>query len=81
MKTVSIQELKADLSRLLAEVAAGARVLITKHRRSIAVLSPPEVHPVRVGRRFGRAKLEPCLENATAGRYLDVLAEDRRDEG
>jgi prevent-host-death family protein len=81
MKTVSIQELKAKISALLAEAAAGTRVLITKHRRPVAMLSPPEHEAVHLGQRFGRGKLESLLHEATAGRYLEVLAEDRRDEG
>ena len=80
MKTVSIQELKARISALLAEAAAGTRVLITKHRRPVAMLAPPENEPLHVGKRFGRARLEPLLHEATAGRYLEVLGEDRRDE-
>jgi hypothetical protein len=35
---------------------------------------------VHIGKRFGRGRLEPLLHQATAGRYLQVLAEDRGDE-
>lgn len=80
MKTVSIQDLKARLSAVLAEAAAGVRVLITRHRKPIAVLAPPDLPSVHVGKRYGKARFEPLLSNATGGRYLEVLGEDRRDE-
>jgi hypothetical protein len=44
------------------------------------MLSPPELEHVHIGKRFGRGRLEPLLHQATAGRYLQVLAEDRGDE-
>lgn len=79
MKTVSLQDLKNRLSSLVAEAASGIRVLITRHRRPIAMLAPPAIPAVRVGSRFGRGQLEPLLDHATHGRYLAVLAEDRRE--
>lgn len=80
MKTVSIQDLKARISALLAEAAAGTRVLITKHRRPLAMLSPAELEHVHIGKRFGRGRLRALFERATDGRYLEGLAEDRGDE-
>jgi prevent-host-death family protein len=84
MKSVPIQDLKSGLSRLLAEVASGERIVITRHRRPVAVLCPPEDSAdehVRVGRDVGRRPLVPLFDTAaTAGRYLDVLAEDRGDD-
>ena len=74
---VSIQELKATLSSLVAEAAAGGAILITRHKRVVARLGPPDAH-VHVGRRFGRSRPRALLRNATAGRYLDVIADDRR---
>jgi len=78
MKTVSIDELKRNLSSLLEEVAGGAQILITKHRRPIATLSAADMAHVRVGPRFGRGALKPLLRAPTRGRYLEVLVEDRR---
>ena len=78
MKTVSVDELKRNLSSLLDEAAAGARILITKHRRPIATLSAADMHHVSIGARFGRGPLKPLLRAPTQGKYLEVLAEDRR---
>src|SRR5437867_7137089 len=78
MKTVSIDELKRNLSSLVDQAAAGARILITKHRRPIATLSAADMEHVHVGPRFGRGTLKPLLRAPTQGKYLEVLEDDRR---
>lgn len=78
MKTVSIDELKRNLSALLAEVAEGEHILITRHRRPVALLTRADLEHVHVGSRAGRGALRPLLRSATKGAYLDVLADDRR---
>jgi prevent-host-death family protein len=77
VKQVSIQKLKAKLSALVSEAAAGTPILITRHKRAVAQLVPVDPH-VHTGTRFGDAKLKPLLKRATRGRYLEVLADDRR---
>ena len=78
MKTVSVDELKRNLSALLDEAAAGARILITRHRRPVAALCAADTQHVNIGPRFGRGPLKPLLRAPTQGKYLEVLAEDRR---
>jgi prevent-host-death family protein len=78
MKTVSIDELKRNLSSLLDEAAKGTRILITKHRRPVATLSAADMEHVHVGTRFGHGALKPLLRAPTQGKYLEVLADDRR---
>lgn len=80
MKTVPIQQLKQRLSALLADAAAGERILITRHRRPIAVLASADLEHIHVGARFGKAALRPLFNRATKGRYLEVLEEDRRND-
>jgi prevent-host-death family protein len=80
MKTVSIYELKCDLSGLIREAAAGEPIVITRHHRVVAALTSAELGQVHVGSRFGSGTLEPLLCRATGGKYLEVLAEDRRTE-
>ena len=80
MKTVSIQELKAKLSSLVAEAARGTTVVITRHRRPVACLTPADQQHLSVGRSFGQGALKPLLRQATRGRYLRILAEDRRGD-
>lgn len=81
MKTVSIDELKRNLSAFVDQAAAGERIVITKHRRPVASLAPADVEHVHVGKRFGRATLKPLFRAAaTKGAYLDVLRADRRHD-
>lgn len=81
MQTVSIDELKRHLSAFVDQAAAGARILITKHRRPVAFLSAADMEHVHIGVRFGRGALKPLLRAPTQGKYLDVLEEDRRLPG
>jgi len=77
VKKVPIHEFKRRLSELVAEAEGGTPLLITRHRRVVAQLVPPDPH-VHVGARFGRGTLSPLLKARTKGRYLDVVADDRR---
>jgi prevent-host-death family protein len=78
MKTVSIDQLKRHLSSFVDQAAAGARIVITKHRRPVASLSPADIEHLHVGSRFGRGALKPLLRAPTQGKYLEALAGDRR---
>ncbi|MDO8786506.1 MAG: type II toxin-antitoxin system prevent-host-death family antitoxin [Sulfuritalea sp.] len=42
MRTVSVAEAKAHLSELLNTVEAGGEIVITRHGRAVARVSPPE---------------------------------------
>ena len=78
MKTVSIDELKRNLSSFIDQASAGARILITKHRRPVAALSAADMEHVHIGARFGQGTLKSLLRAPTQGKYLEVLAYDRR---
>ncbi|MBM3572503.1 MAG: type II toxin-antitoxin system prevent-host-death family antitoxin [Alphaproteobacteria bacterium] len=41
MKTVGVYQAKTQLTKLLAEVEAGARITITRHGHPVAELGPP----------------------------------------
>lgn len=77
MKRVSVQDLKAQLSSVIAEAEAGATLLITRHNQPVAQLSPARPPDVHRGTRVGVGRLEPALTRGTKGRYLTVLTEDR----
>ena len=77
MKTVSIEELKRKLSGLLTQAADGERIVVTRHKRRVATICAVDQEHVRVGSKFGRARLRPALEDGSHGKYLGVLAEDR----
>lgn len=78
MKEISIHELKAQLSAAVAEAEAGQTILITRHKRPVARLTPAGTQHTHVGKGRRAAKLKPLLKQATRGRYLTVLIEDRR---
>ncbi|MBI4477673.1 MAG: type II toxin-antitoxin system prevent-host-death family antitoxin [Acidobacteria bacterium] len=77
MKQVSIQDLKARLSAVVAEVESGSTIVITRHNTPVAQLSPARTHLVHRGRHVGGGRLRPALKRGTRGRYLAVLLEDR----
>ncbi|MDA2929130.1 type II toxin-antitoxin system Phd/YefM family antitoxin [Acidobacteria bacterium AH-259-O06] len=80
MRSVSVDELKRRLSSLLKEAAQNEPILVTRHREPIALLTSADALHLSRGKEYGRGCLEPCLKRGTAGVYLRILAEDRRDE-
>jgi antitoxin (DNA-binding transcriptional repressor) of toxin-antitoxin stability system len=77
MKLVPMYGLKKDLASIIAEAEAGNEVIITRHNKPVARLSRPGTEHLHAGSRFGKAKLKPALKKKTAGRYLQILEEDR----
>lgn len=77
MKKVPLNQLKRQLSALVAQVEGGESLLVTRHKRVVAQLVPPARH-VHVGSRFGDGTITPLLRGRTKGRYLDAIADDRR---
>lgn len=77
MKRVSIQDLKARLSRVVAEAESGDTILITRHNEPVAQLSPARPEDVHRGKRVGTGRIRPATTRSTKGRYLAVLIEDR----
>jgi antitoxin (DNA-binding transcriptional repressor) of toxin-antitoxin stability system len=77
MKSVPINELKQKLASIVAEAEAGYDVLITKHNKPIARLTRPDTQHLHIGLQFGKAKLNPAVKGKTAGRFLQMLEEDR----
>ena len=77
METVPIHQLKQQLSRVIAAAESGETLLVTRHKQVVARIVPPEAH-LHTGSRFGRGSIQPLLKGATRGRYLDVIADDRR---
>jgi len=77
MKSVPMDELKKELASVVAEAEAGLEILITRHNKPVARLSRPESRHLHHGARFGRAALKPAARARTAGRYLQILQDDR----
>ena len=69
--------LKQELASIVAEAEAGNDVLITKHNKPVARLTRPESEHLHLGSQFGKTRLKPVVKGITAGRYLQILEEDR----
>jgi prevent-host-death family protein len=76
MKKVSIQDLKAQLSAVIEDAAAGAAILVTRHGTPVARLGPADGH-VHRGASVAKVRLRPAIRRNTKGRYLAVLDDDR----
>ncbi|OFW46754.1 MAG: hypothetical protein A3J29_16045 [Acidobacteria bacterium RIFCSPLOWO2_12_FULL_67_14b] len=76
-KEISIQDLKAGLSAAIAEAESGRTLVITRHHAPVARLTPADPPSVHRGTAVGTSRLRPAIKRGTAGRYLEVLAEDR----
>ena len=77
MKQISIQDLKAGLSAVVAEAEAGRTIVITRHNAPVAQLGPAASAHVHYGARVGAARIRPAVKRGTHGRYLAVLLDDR----
>jgi prevent-host-death family protein len=78
MKNVPINVLKQDLASLIAEAESGAEIIITRHNKPVARLTRAGAEHLRQGSCFGKGCLKPAIRGKTAGRYLQILKEDRR---
>lgn len=79
MKSVSIQELKGNLSGYLELAARGEDVVVTKHRRPWAKLSAIDSSHVHEGKRFGRIDLSPVLRTPLPAEVWKWVADDRAE--
>ena len=78
MKNVPINVLKQDLASVIAEAEAGTEIIITRHNKPVARLTSAGVQHVHQGSAFGQGSLKPAVRGKTAGRYMQILKEDRR---
>lgn len=78
MKAVSVQDLKAKLSSVVAAAESGRTVIITRHGKAVARLGPADPPHVHRGRLVG----EPwpgAVTNGLGAQALAALLEDRGD--
>jgi prevent-host-death family protein len=77
MKVVSIKDLKAKLSAMVAEAESGNTIIITRHNAPVAQLRPARTESVHRGKNVGSGRIRAAVKRGTKGRYLEVLLEDR----
>ena len=76
MKTVSLYELKRDLSSVVSE-ATKEKVVVTRHNNPVVELGPVGEAHLNRGSRYEMPDLRPALKGPTRGLYLKLLAQDR----
>ncbi len=74
---VSIQDLKARLSTLVAEAESGDTIIITRHNAPVAQLISARTESVHRGKNVGSSCIKAAVNRGTRGRYLQALLEDR----
>jgi prevent-host-death family protein len=67
MKRVSIQDLKARLSAVVAEAEDGRTIVVTRHNEPVAQIGPARMDHGRRG--ASRSRLRPAITRGTKGRY------------
>jgi prevent-host-death family protein len=72
MKLVSIQDLKARLSAMVAQAESGDTIIMTRHNAPVAQLSPTRTQSVHRGKNVGSSRIRAALKRGTNGRYLKV---------
>lgn len=82
MKTASIRTLQHQLAAMVAEVEKGAEIVITRHNRPVARLSPiaatvtsAVTTPAAIRSYWRRRPLPPAVRSAVT--HADLVAEGR----
>ena len=81
MTTVGAYEAKTHLPELLARVAQGESILITKHGQPVAQLVPPEAEDKPASPRGAMRRIRELRKGVTLGHDLtirDLIEEGRR---
>lgn len=61
--------------------SSGEQIVVTRHRKPVALITSVKEQHDLVGSRFGKWALKPLFKRpATQGRYLSLLDADRREE-
>ncbi|HCU25239.1 MAG TPA: hypothetical protein DF383_09485, partial [Deltaproteobacteria bacterium] len=71
---------KKNLAYWAEQAAKGKTVEITKYNRPYVLLTAIPERGVRVGNRYGKFELKSPLQEASKGRFLDYLLQDRDED-
>ena len=78
MEAVSVQDLKAKLSSVVAAAESGRTIVITRHGRAVARLCPADPPHVHRGRLVGEP-WPPAVASGLGAQALAALLDDRDD--
>ncbi len=79
MKNVPLHELKKDLAYWTEQAAKGEAIQITKYNRPYVVLTKSQMTGLTIGKRVGKGFSNSGLKEASKGKFLKYLLEDRED--
>jgi antitoxin (DNA-binding transcriptional repressor) of toxin-antitoxin stability system len=79
MEKVPLYELKKNLSYWTEQAAQGKVIQITRYNRPYVILTQSPNQGLYVGKRVGKGFADSGLKEATKGKYLEYLLEDRED--
>jgi prevent-host-death family protein len=80
MKSVSLKDLKQNLSQYAEEAAQGASIQVTKYNRPFVLLVGARSPSLHIGLRAGTGFLQTVGKKATEGKFLKTLLEDREGD-
>jgi prevent-host-death family protein len=78
MNMVSVQDLKAALSSVIAAAESGQTIIITRHGKAVARLCPADPPHVHRGRLVGQP-WPPAVTSGLGAHALATLLDDRAD--
>ena len=78
MEAVSVQDLKAKLSSVVAAAESGQTIVITRHGRPVARLCPADPPHVHRGRLVGEA-WPHAVTSGLGAKAVAALLDDRGD--
>ena len=81
MKTVNVATLKGSLSRYLREVEKGQELIVTSHKRSVAIILPvdaPSLQPIEPSKPPSVLRKLKRIGRKRSVSAVDSLLEDRR---
>ena len=81
VRQISITEFKAHCTEEIREVEKGNVILqVTRHGKPVVTIGSAGSEHLHVGSKVGKGSLKPLLHRASKGKYLELLAEDRRGD-
>jgi len=80
MKNVPLKALKENLAYWTEAAAKGELVQVTKYNRPYVVMGPSEGSGLSRGKKAGQEALKSVLSEATKGKWLKILKEDRDED-
>ncbi|MBI2336935.1 MAG: hypothetical protein HYU97_09285 [Deltaproteobacteria bacterium] len=80
MNTVTLKDLKEDLSSWAEKAAKGEIIHVTKYNRPYIVLAPSNPKGLHVGSRVGKGRFVTVVKRRGVGKLaLKALQEDREE--